>query len=288
MEGVRRWIEEAAYARALGVEAASLAEDRVELRLPYRDANSNPGQALHGGVAASLVAIAGQTVARAAHGRAAGPWHTAALQIGYLSAAIGEDVAVAATRLRRGKELTFAEVSVTAATGRPVAHGLVTVHARFGREAAKGTPCHGDDGASEPGRMGPHVERLPFLARLGIRIEHMDGARARIVLPYRPENSDEGGGVHEGALLALFDTTGAMAAWALTGPGRHKASTPGLQAQVLVPPPRDDLIGYGSVVMRDGALFWSRVEIAAAATRQLVARGTVVYRIVTSEKTGRG
>jgi len=71
-----------------------------------------------------------------------------------------------------------------------------------------------------------------------------------------------------------------MAAWALTGPGPYKASTPSLQAQILAPPPRGDLVGYGQVVHRDRELFLCDVEIGSAADRRLVARGTVVYRIV--------
>jgi hypothetical protein len=35
------------------------------------------------------------------------------------------------------------------------------------------------------------------------------------------------------------------------------------------------------VVQRDGELFWSDVEVACASDQRLVARGTVIYRIVT-------
>ena len=54
-----------------------------------------------------------------------------------------------------------------------------------------------------------------------------------------------------------------------------------MQAQILAPPPQEDLVGYGRVVQRDRELFWSDVEIAGAGTGRLVARGTVIYRIVT-------
>jgi uncharacterized protein (TIGR00369 family) len=129
--------------------------------------------------------------------------------------------------------------------------------------------------------MGPHVAKLPFLVARGIRIEHMQGGRSRLRMPLADANRDAAGGMHEGAILALLDTTGAMASWADTGPGPYKASTPALQAQLLVPAPVADLVAYGRVVQRDGDAFWSDVEVADAASGALQARGTVLYRILT-------
>ena len=82
-------------------------------------------------------------------------------------------------------------------------------------------------------------------------------------------------------MLALLDTAGAMAAWAETGPGRFKASTPSIQAQVLGPPPRDDLVAYGRVAQRDREIFWCDVEVAGQSDGRVCARGTVIYRIIT-------
>ena len=71
-----------------------------------------------------------------------------------------------------------------------------------------------------------------------------------------------------------------MAAWALTGPGMFKASTPAIQTQVLAPPPAADLVAFGRVVERDGEMFWSEVEVADSASMHVCARGVVLYRIV--------
>src|SRR5690606_37730202 len=164
----------------------------------------------------------------------------------------------------------------------PIAQGLATVRARFGAPPVEAPAAAGDDGAADPGPLGPHIEKVPFIARLGLRIEHMTGGRSRLVLPWRAEHAGvPGEGVAEGALLALLDTAGAMAAWAVTGPGPYKASTPSLQAQILAPPPRETLVAHGRCVHRDGAAFWSDVEVCGADTRRLCARGTVLYRIVT-------
>ena len=108
----------------------------------------------------------------------------------------------------------------------------------------------------------------------------MTGGSSRLSMPFIEANADASGGVHEGALLALLDTTGAMASWAVEGPGPFKASTPSLQAQILGPAPKEDLVGYGRCVQRDGDIYWSDVEVAGASEGRVIARGTVIYRIV--------
>ncbi len=267
MDFVRSFVEGSPFARTLGIELAALSEGSARLRLPYQDANSNPGKALHGGCAASLAVVGAQAVARAALGEEAGPWHTFGLQVNYLAAAIGEAVEAEARLLRRGKELCFVEVDVATEAGKPIAHATTAVRGRFGREPAAAVPAAGDDGTEDPGPMGPHIGKTPFIAARGIGVELMAGGRSRLVMPWRDDNADEAGRLHEGAVLALLDTTGAMAAWAETGPGRYKASTPSMQAQLLGALPREDLVGYGRVVQSDRELFFSEVELAAPRVR---------------------
>jgi uncharacterized protein (TIGR00369 family) len=264
----------------LGMRVEEIADGHVRLALPFREANANPGGALHGGCAASLAVVGAGALARAAQGEDAGPWHTGAIQIGYLAAAVGEDVVADARLLRRGRELCFAEVAVTRGDGRPVAHAAVAVRGGYGAAAEMLPVAAGDEGAADPGRMGPAVEKLGFIAARGIQIEHMSGGTSRLRMPFQSGDADAAGGVHEGAALALFDTAGAMAAWAETGPGRFKASTSALQAQVLAPPDAE-LVAYGRLAARDREIFFSDVEVAEAARGRVVARGTVIYRIVT-------
>ena len=283
MDWIRAWIEASPYCASLGVRVEGLDAERARLSLPYADENSNGDKALHGGVAASMVALGAQTVARAALGSESGPWHTSQLQVAYLSAALGEGVAAEARLLRRGKELAYVDVDVQSEAGKSVARGLACVRGRFGDEAAALPRAAGDAGQEDRGPMGPFIGRVPFHAKLGVAVEHMAGACSRIAMPWRDGNADAAGGVHEGALLALLDTTGAMAAWAATGPGRFKASTPGIQARILATPDRSDLVGYGSILHRDRELFFAQVEVARAGDRRLVAQGTVNYRIVTPD-----
>ena len=281
MDEVQGWIEGSPYSVALGLRCERLSETGVVLQLPYDDVNSNPGKALHGGCAASLAVIAAQAVTRAALGVEAAPFHTAGMQVSYLAAAIGEDVHATGTLLRRGKNMCFVEVDVATPDGKSIAHATSMVRGRFGAPPAALPASDGDDGAADPGAMGPHVGKMPFTRARGLVVEHMTDAHSRIVMPWSDANGDASGGVHEGAVLALLDTTGAMAAWAETGPGPYKASTPALQAQILAPPRKQDLVAYGRMVQRDGDAFWSDVEVAGSAGGQVVARGTVLYRIVT-------
>jgi len=281
MEFVRDWIEKSGYTAALGIALERVDAESAALILPFREVNSNPGKALHGGCAASLAVVGAHSVTRAALGAESGPWHTAALQVNYLAAAIDETITARATLLRRGKEMCFVEVDVTRADGKPIAHATAAVRGRFGAPPATVYTAARDHGQSDPGPMGPHVGKMPYTAARGIHVEHMTGGTSRIVMPCRSANADASGGTHEGAVLALLDTTGAMAAWATTGPGPYKASTPAMQAQVLTPPERGDLVAYGRCVQRDSELLWSEVEVASAADRRVFARGTVIYRIVT-------
>jgi uncharacterized protein (TIGR00369 family) len=281
MSDVAKWVETSPYSAFLGVRLEQIGDEHARLLLPYSDENSNPGKALHGGCAASLGAIGGQAVARHALGPESGPWHTCGLQVSYLAASIGEDVVADARLLRRGKEICFVEVEVETSDGKPIAHVTSTVRGRFGAESPPPLRSAGDRGEADPGPMGPHIGRVPFIGNRGIAVQHMAGGASRLVMPWLDSNADLDGGVHEGAVLALLDTAGAMASWAETGPGRFKASTPSIQAQILAPAPRTDLIAYGRCTHRDNEIFWSDVEVASVAEGHVCARGTVIYRIVT-------
>jgi len=276
---VRHPSEDSPYARRLGWQLERLDAGSARLLLPFREENTNPGSVLHGGVAASLAAAGARAVAAAALGPDGAPFHLAQVHVSYLAAAQAEPVVAEARLLRGGKALCFVEVDVTGADGRPIAHATATVRGRFGAAPPVLAAADGDEGGDDPGPLGPHVVKTPFMARLGLRVEHMQDSRSRIVLPGLAENADLGGGIHEGALLALLDTTGAMAAWATTGPGRFKASTASLQAQILAPPPPGDLVAFGRLLQRDGDTFWTGVEVGGAGGRR-VAGGSVLYRIV--------
>lgn len=282
MGDVSRWVRDSAFGKSLGWQVRALEADHAELFLPFLEANANPGGALHGGVYASLSVTAAHAVARTALDPGQGPFHTAAFQINYLSAAISEGVTARARLLRRGKELVFVEVTCSSDAGKDVSHATLMIRGRSGAESVAGPPRGFTVSGTRPGEMGPAVASgVPFIRERGILIEHMDGGESRLVMPWTPGHGDTEGNTHEGAVLALLDTAGAMAGWAVTGPGPFKASTPAMQAQLLAAPPQADLVAHARARHSDNEIHYSDVEVASATGKTVCARGTIVYRIVT-------
>lgn len=276
---VKNWVDQSAYSQTLGMSLGSLSDDSAAVVLPFNEANANPGNALHGGVAASASITAAHALARHVLGEETGPWHTMDFQINYLAAAIAEEITATARLMRRGKELCFMVVDVTSDEGKAIAQCSIAVRGRQGRDASEAPLAPGDDGEVDPGFMGERIAANPFISGRGIAMDFMRDGRVRLIMPWQDGNSDAAGGVHEGAALALLDTAGAMCSWSITGLGKFKASTPSIQAQVFAPPARTDLVAYGNVGFRDNEMYWNDIDVADATTGRLVARGTVLYRI---------
>jgi uncharacterized protein (TIGR00369 family) len=282
--------ERAPYLVRLGVAVESIAPDRVVVRVPYKDENSNPGRALHGGVAASTIDVAGVLAAwsglaaeRAFEGG------TLDLAVNYLAAAIGEDIVAEARVLRRGKEIVYSDVDVRNDAGKAIAKGLVTYRAvergqvRAGEERQR--RARAEAPATETGGEVPKLARaivsVPFMASLGLAIMHMKDGRAVLRMPFTTDKADHGGVIHEGALAALVDTTGAMASWSLAGLDlRYKASTVGIHVSYHVPAEGDDVVAEGRTWRRNDEIFLNQVTVSGATSRTVVATGAVTYRIV--------
>lgn len=274
-------LEQAPYCRALGLRVAEIDAEGAHARieLPFAPHNANPGDALHGGCAASLTVLASHAVARAAIGRDSGPWVLGQVQVHYLAAAIGVDVAAEARLQRRGRALAFVETAIRDVGGRAIASATSVVRAEQGAPPTSLPRPAPDPGGDDPGPLAAVLEQAPFMAARGLRIEHMAAGRSRIAMPCSEANRDAEGRIHEGAMLALLDTTGAMAAFAEFGPGAWKASTPSIQAQTLAPAPAGEVVAYGRCVQRDREMSWNDVEIVDPARGRVVTRGTVFYRL---------
>lgn len=286
MDEIRGWIAKSGYSRFLGMELTAIDAESATLRLPYREENSNPGDILHGGCAASLGIVGGQAVARAALGPAAGGFHTAQIQVAYLAAAKAEEVIATARLRRRGKTLCFVDIDIATEEGKPIATVLTTIRGRFGETPAQTPTASPTESGSDPSAIGHFIEEQSFIANRRIHIEHMASGTSRLSVPFDDEkNGDAEGGVHEGAVSALLDTCGAMASWATSGIGPYRASTVSLQSESLAPAPAGDMVAYGRCYHRDADLFWSGVEVATADTRRVISRGTVLYRILTNPGT---
>ena len=275
----------AGYCARLGVLVESVELDRARIRVPYKDENSNPGRALHGGVAASTIGIAGVLAASTGLAERVRDAGTLDLSVNYLAAAIGEDIVGDAQVLRRGKEIVYSDVDVRNDAGKRIATGLVPYRA-LARPAAgderqrvtRAEPVVADDG--DVPKLARAIVSVPFIASLGMSIAHMKDGHSLLRMPFTPGKSDHGGAVHEGAVAALIDTTGAMASWSVIVVDlRYKASTVGIHVHYHGPA-REDLVAEGRTWRRNDEIFLNQVTVSERDSRRVVATGTVTYRIV--------
>jgi uncharacterized protein (TIGR00369 family) len=293
LEHWRERFEATPYVRRLGCAIEALEPDRARLRLPYLEANSNPGKALHGGIHASLLCFAGSLAAEsgldAALDLEAGPLD---LSVAYLAAAIGEEVLAEGSVLRRGRDIVFCQATVRNLEGRALAQGMLTYRAveRATAERAAASdpePRRVDadafvPGPLDPGPMGRAIARAPFIGST-LTIDHMKAGRAVLSMEPRPELLDASGSHHAGALAALVDTAGAMASWSLVPLGNHKAMTPGIQVSYVAPSRGERVRALAENVRKHAESFSNRIEVVGAKSGRLVAQGLLTYRIVVGE-----
>ena len=114
------------YIDGLGVVAERWEPDGVRLRIPFDKRLTNDGEVYHGGAVASLVDTAGAAAVWAGHdfdngARAA----TISITVNYTGAARRADLVAEATCVRRGRELSFAEIRVSDPDGKLVATGTL-------------------------------------------------------------------------------------------------------------------------------------------------------------------
>jgi uncharacterized protein (TIGR00369 family) len=282
-------VEGSPYGAHLGVVVETIATDRAVVRVPYKDENSNPGRALHGGVYASVIDLAGVLAATTAFPDGAREAGSLDLTVVYLAAAIGEDIVADAQVLRRGKEIVYAEVDVRTAGGKRVAKGLVThralvegpgpAAAERQRSARAGGPPP-TDGAEVP-KLARAIVSVPFMKGLGLDITRMHDGHALVRMPFAPGLTTDGTTVHEGAVAALLDTTGAMASWSTVGLDlRYKASTVGIHVSFHRPAAGEALRAEAWTRRRNDEIFLSDVTVSGADSGQVIAAGSVTYRIV--------
>ena len=150
-DDIYNWVNQSPYGQALGMTLVALSDDAATIYLPFNEANANPGNALHGGVAASASVTAAHALTRHVLGPDTGPWHTMDFQINYLAAAIGEDISATAHLLRRGREICFMALNVRTDDGKAIAQCSIAVRGRQGKKLNETPLAAGDDGKSFKG-----------------------------------------------------------------------------------------------------------------------------------------
>jgi uncharacterized protein (TIGR00369 family) len=130
-------------------------------------------------------------------------------------------------------------------------------------------------------RMGKVVNMMPFASQLGMELVEASDGYAKLRLPFKKENTTAADALHGGAIAALLDTTGAMAAWttAEIATPRYFGSTVGVNVNYLSGVIGEDCYAEGRVLKRGKEIIYSDVRVESASGK-LCAQGTVVYRIV--------
>jgi uncharacterized protein (TIGR00369 family) len=131
MDDIRQIIERAIvsspYGRLLGVACDAVEEDRVAVRLPYRDDVTTIGDLVHGGAIAGLVDIAATGACWASPAVKPGSRGTTiGATIHFLAPARAQDLVAAARVIQRGASICVIEVDVRNADSTTVSRATVT------------------------------------------------------------------------------------------------------------------------------------------------------------------
>ena len=115
------------FIQGLGLVFDRYEPDDVVMRVPFREDLTNDGTFFHGGVIASAIDTAGAAAAWSNHDFEKGARaSTVSMSVQYVGAAKRSDLVCTARTVKRGKELTFTEITATDADGAVVAHAVQT------------------------------------------------------------------------------------------------------------------------------------------------------------------
>jgi uncharacterized protein (TIGR00369 family) len=133
-QGVPKVMGRTPFIKHLGLVFERYEPDEVTTRVPYREDLTNDGVYYHGGVVASAIDTTGAAAAWSNHDFDKGmSASTVSMSIQYVGACKKSDLLCHARTVRRGKELTFTEITATDAEGKVVAHGVQTYRIVGGR-----------------------------------------------------------------------------------------------------------------------------------------------------------
>ena len=123
-------------------------------------------------------------------------------------------------------------------------------------------------------RVRDSFERQGLMHHLGARLSEIAPGRVHIVLPSRPEVTQQHGYFHAGATSAIADSAGGYAAYTVF-PEDSSVLTVEYKINLLAPAEGDHLEAVGTVLRSGRTLTVCRLEVFAVqgAERSLVASG---------------
>jgi uncharacterized protein (TIGR00369 family) len=127
--------------------------------------------------------------------------------------------------------------------------------------------------------MAQFIPQSPFVTKLGIVAEVLEGAEVRLRMPWDPTNVTLGDMVHGGAIAALADVTVMAAAWAGVAAAESlRGVTTSMSVQYLAPARATDLIGVGRVLRQGKSLVSCDVDVVTP-DGELVAKAIATYKV---------
>lgn len=124
---VPKFMPKTPFIGGLGLEFERYEPDDVTVRVPFRKDLTNDGVFYHGGVVAAAIDTAGAAAVWSNHDFDKGARaSTISLSIQYVGACRKSDLVCHAKCVKRGRELSFAEITATDAEGEIVAHAVQT------------------------------------------------------------------------------------------------------------------------------------------------------------------
>jgi uncharacterized protein (TIGR00369 family) len=127
--------------------------------------------------------------------------------------------------------------------------------------------------------MAQFIPASPFVSKLGIVAEVLEGDEVRLRMPWDPTNVTLGDMVHGGAIAALADVTVMAAAWAgVQAAASLRGVTTSMAVQFLAPARATDLIGVGRVLRQGKTLVNCDVDVVTPAG-ELVAKAIATYKV---------
>ncbi|BDX30900.1 thioesterase [Mycobacterium antarcticum] len=127
--------------------------------------------------------------------------------------------------------------------------------------------------------MAQFLPQSPFVTKLGVTAETLDGDEVRLRMPWDPTNVTLGDMVHGGAIAALADITVMAAAWAgVQAAESLRGVTTSMALQYLAPARATDLIGVGRVLRRGKTLVNCDVDVVTP-DGELVAKAIATYKV---------
>jgi uncharacterized protein (TIGR00369 family) len=126
-QSVKEFMPKTPFIGMLGLVFDRYEPDDVVIRIPFDEKLTNDGTFYHGGVVASAIDTAGAAAVWSNHDFNKGARaSTVSLSIQYVGACRQSDLVCHARCVKRGKELSFAEITASDAEGKIVAHAVQT------------------------------------------------------------------------------------------------------------------------------------------------------------------